>query len=213
MTPALPSLGLNLAGLHPQDKVLLAREAEEAGFHYVTVGDNIDDAFVSLASIASTTTRIRLVSSVATWTRTPVTTARACRNLDLLSDGRFILGLGSMPRRWNEEFHGDTGKGRALPHAGVREPCPHPLERFAPRSRSATWAGSTGYRVTVLPCLRPSGPCPYSSGRPASGLSGRPARGPKASFSTAPTPSHGSRSGRCPPSRKEPSRRAGRQAT
>ena len=157
MTPALPSLGLNLAGLHPQDKVLLAREAEEAGFHYVTVGDNIDDAFVSLASIASTTTRIRLVSSVATWTRTPVTTARACRNLDLLSDGRFILGLGSMPRRWNEEFHGIPGRAalsrmrefvslvRILWSASPAEPVSY-LGRFYRVS---------GYRVALPPPQRP----------------------------------------------------------
>jgi len=103
-------IGLGLATIHPQDMLTLVQEAEEAGFYSVSVGDNVDDSFAVLAGMSAVTSRIKLVSSIAAWTRTPVTTARACRSMDLLSDGRFIFGLGSMPRVWNENHHGISGE-------------------------------------------------------------------------------------------------------
>ena len=103
-------LNIDLAGMHPRDMLPLAQEAEEAGFHSISVGDNVDDSYVALAAIASVTQRVKLVSNIATWTRTPVTTARACRSLASLSGGRYIFGLGSMPRAWNEGFHGIPGE-------------------------------------------------------------------------------------------------------
>ena len=103
-------LNIDLAGMHPRDMLPLAQEAEEAGFHSISVGDNVDDSYVALAAIASVTQRVKLVSNIATWTRTPVTTARACRRLASLSGGRYIFGLGSMPRAWNEGFHGIPGE-------------------------------------------------------------------------------------------------------
>lgn len=103
-------LNIDLAGMHPQDMLPLAQEAEEAGFYSISVGDNVDDSYVALAGIASVTQRVKLVSNIATWTRTPVTTARACRSLASLSGGRYIFGLGSMPRAWNEGFHGIPGE-------------------------------------------------------------------------------------------------------
>lgn len=111
-------MGIGLASIHPQDMLTLVQEAEEAGFYSVSVGDNVDDSFAVLAAMAAVTSRIKLISSIAAWTRTPVTTARACRSMDLLSDGRFIFGLGSMPRAWNENFHGIPG---AAPLSRMRE--------------------------------------------------------------------------------------------
>ena len=103
-------LNIDLAGIHPRDMLSLAQEAEEAGFYSISVGDNASDSYVALAAIAAVTERVKLVSNIATWTRTPVTTARACRSLALLSGGRYIFGLGSMPRAWNEDFHGIPGE-------------------------------------------------------------------------------------------------------
>ena len=59
-----------------------------------------------LSAAAVATRHIRLISSIATWTRTPLTTARAVRAVDLLSGGRYTLGLGSMPPHFNEDHHG-----------------------------------------------------------------------------------------------------------
>ena len=110
MSTELPKMGIHLVGIPPRDMLALAQEAEQAGFHFVATSDYSEDTFASLAAIAAVTQRITLVSNIATWTRTPVTMARVCRTLDLISDGRYILGLGSMPRVWNEDFHGIPGE-------------------------------------------------------------------------------------------------------
>ena len=110
MSSDRPKIGIGLARMHPQDMLTLAREADEAGIHAITVGDSSYDSLSVLSAMSVVTRRIKLVTNVATWTRTPVTLARACRSLDYLSDGRFILGLGSMPARWNEEHHGISGE-------------------------------------------------------------------------------------------------------
>ena len=106
----LPRMGIILSGVAPKDMLTLAQEAEEAGFYSAAAGDSTHDTYAVLAAAAAVTSRIKLVSNIATWTRTPVTTARVCRSLDLLSGGRYILGLGSMPRVWNENHHGISGE-------------------------------------------------------------------------------------------------------
>ena len=106
----LPRMGIILSGMPPKDMLTIAQEAEEAGFYSAAAGDSTHDTYAVLAAAAAVTNRIKLVSNIATWTRTPVTTARACRSLALLSGGRYILGLGSMPRVWNENHHGISGE-------------------------------------------------------------------------------------------------------
>ena len=97
---------LLLNGLSIEDAVAVAQEAEKAGLDAVGVDDIYYDPFVLLTAIAAVTSRIQPVTHIASWTRTPVTMARICRALDIFSNGRLILGLGSMPQRWNEDFHG-----------------------------------------------------------------------------------------------------------
>lgn len=110
MASNLPRVGIGLAGVHPRDILTLAKEADEAGIYCASIGDGMSDTFAMLGAIAAVTENIRLMSSIATWTRTPLATSKACRTLDLLSDGRYILGLGSMPRVWNENHHGISGE-------------------------------------------------------------------------------------------------------
>ena len=104
----LPRIGIVLGsyGMSMEDNLALAVEAEGAGLHALCVGDAEYDTFSLLSAFAAITRRIRLVSTVATWTRTPLTTVRAARTLDLLSGGRYVLGLGSMPPYFNEDLHG-----------------------------------------------------------------------------------------------------------
>ena len=110
MSSQAPRLDISLFSLHPQDMLPVAQEAEEAGFYSATTGDAFNDSLVSLSGVAAVTKRIVLVTNIATWTRTPVTMARACRSLSQVSEGRFVLGLGSMPRVWNENYHGIPGR-------------------------------------------------------------------------------------------------------
>lgn len=108
MNSNLPHIGisLNIQGRSPQNVLELAREADEAGLYALGAGDTASDTFAMLNAFAAVTRRIRLISTVATWTRTPLTTARAVRTVDALSDGRYTMGLGSMPAIFNENHHG-----------------------------------------------------------------------------------------------------------
>jgi alkanesulfonate monooxygenase SsuD/methylene tetrahydromethanopterin reductase-like flavin-dependent oxidoreductase (luciferase family) len=84
-----------------QQLVALARAADAAGLDLVTVQDHpyqarFLDTWTLLSSIATQTTRVRVAPNVANLPlRPPVLLARAAATLDLLSGGRFELGLGA----------------------------------------------------------------------------------------------------------------------
>jgi alkanesulfonate monooxygenase SsuD/methylene tetrahydromethanopterin reductase-like flavin-dependent oxidoreductase (luciferase family) len=99
-------IAVGFAGAPFEQSLELAAAAEAAGLDLVAVGDASADNFTLLGAIAARTSRIGLVSSIATWTRTPVTTALASKTVSNLSDGRYRLGLGPMPRAWAEDWHG-----------------------------------------------------------------------------------------------------------
>ena len=79
----------------------LAQEAERLGLDYVAVQDHpyqrrFVDTWVLLSMIASTTSRIGLFPDVANLPlRPPAVMAKAAATIDLLSGGRFELGLGA----------------------------------------------------------------------------------------------------------------------
>lgn len=121
----------------------LAREAEQRGFESLFLPEHTHipvsrrtppptgdaelseeykrtlDPFVALAAAAAVTSTIRLGTGVALPAqREPIVTAKAVASLDLLSDGRFVFGIGF---GWNEdelENHGVTMRDR---RAVVRE--------------------------------------------------------------------------------------------
>lgn len=73
-----------------------AAEAEEIGFDGAWSSENQGDAFLPLALAAAATERIELGPSVAiAFSRTPMTVAYLAADLQRLSGGRFVLGLGS----------------------------------------------------------------------------------------------------------------------
>ena len=78
----------------------LAVQAEELGFDSVWVGDSILarprlEALTTLAAVASRTKRVKLGTAVLlSALRHPVVLANEAANLDILSNGRLILGLG-----------------------------------------------------------------------------------------------------------------------
>lgn len=94
------------AGAPFSESLELARAAEAAGLDAVCVGDANVETFSAAAALATVTSRITLVSGIATWTRTPVTTAHAAKTIANISGGRYRLGLGPMPKAWSEEWHG-----------------------------------------------------------------------------------------------------------
>ena len=109
------SVKFGLYGLHkgentaPEALARRARAAEEAGFESIWVGDHIalpldapDDAFdprlealVTLAHLAAVTRRVRLgLGVIILPQRQPVLLAKQLTSIDVLSEGRLIVGLG-----------------------------------------------------------------------------------------------------------------------
>lgn len=94
------------AGAPFSESLELARTAEEAGLDAVCVGDANVETFTAAAALATVTSRVTIVTGIATWTRTPVTAAHAAKTIANISGGRYRLGLGPMPKAWSEEWHG-----------------------------------------------------------------------------------------------------------
>ena len=114
----------------------LAREAESRGFESLFVPEhthiptsrrspwtggselpeeykNTVDPLVGLAYAAASTTRLRIGTAIALLTeRDPIVLAKECATLDLLSGGRFELGIGAGWNAEEMENHGTTFKDR-----------------------------------------------------------------------------------------------------
>jgi len=100
------AFSLGGASMSFRDQLALAHEAEANGFDAIGAGDMANETFALHGAIAATTTRIKLISTIATWTRSPATMANGATTLAQLSDGRFTLGLGPAPQKWIEQHHG-----------------------------------------------------------------------------------------------------------
>jgi F420-dependent oxidoreductase-like protein len=105
-------LGLNLGyappGTSPLDLVELAREAERLGYDSAWAAEAWGtDAVTVLAWIAASTSRLKIGSAIMQIPgRTPANTAMTAATLDLLSGGRFLLGLGTSGPQVVEGWHG-----------------------------------------------------------------------------------------------------------
>jgi probable F420-dependent oxidoreductase len=81
---------------HPSEIGGLAKKAEELGFDAFWVNETKHDPLVQIALAAAATRKISVGTSIAlAFTRSPTTLAYAAWDLQGLSDGRLILGLGS----------------------------------------------------------------------------------------------------------------------
>lgn len=101
-------IGLILTGGSVRANVELAKRAERAGIDAVLSVEFFNQhGYTVLGAIAAETSRIRIGTGIAnSFTRSPVLHASAALDLDELSDGRMVLGLGSGTRRMNEEWYG-----------------------------------------------------------------------------------------------------------
>lgn len=99
------ALAVGYPGVEASRTIALAEAAERAGFGILSCGDSIVETFSTLGAVAARTTKPELFSAIATWTRTPVTTALAATTLADIAGGRFRLGLGTMPQDWSENWH------------------------------------------------------------------------------------------------------------
>lgn len=93
-------LGVTIMGGDVETAARIAARAERAGFDSAWTAEFYDrSATVSLAAMAQATSRIRLGSAIAyAFGRAPLLTIAEARDLDELSGGRLVLGLGSGTR-------------------------------------------------------------------------------------------------------------------
>jgi|SRR5215211_3331810 len=88
--------GLGTEGKYLKEIDRTARAAEDLGFAGLWTSETKHDAFLPLAIAANETRRMELGTSVAiAFSRSPMETAQTAWDLQDLSDGRFVLGLGT----------------------------------------------------------------------------------------------------------------------
>lgn len=88
--------GLGTEGKYLKEIDRTARAAEEMGFAGLWTSETKHDAFLPLAIAANETREMDLGTSVAiAFSRSPMETAQTAWDLQDISDGRFVLGLGT----------------------------------------------------------------------------------------------------------------------
>lgn len=109
------SLGYLPPGASPHELVELGCQAEALGYDSVWVAEAWgSDAVTLLTWLAARTTRIKVGTAVMQIpARTPAMTAMTAATLDLLCEGRFLLGLGTSGPQVVEGWHGQPW-GRPL---------------------------------------------------------------------------------------------------
>lgn len=93
-----------------------SRAAEAGDFDSVWVSELTRTAFAPAAALALGTSKIQVGTAIAlAFVRSPMITALSALDLDDISSGRFVLGLGTGVRRLNEDWHG-AEFGKPAPH-------------------------------------------------------------------------------------------------
>jgi F420-dependent oxidoreductase-like protein len=102
-------MGYAAPGQSPLELVEAAREAESLGYDSAWAAEAWGtDAVTPLAWLGALTSRIKLGSAIMQIPgRTPANTAMTAATLDLLSGGRFLLGLGTSGPQVVEGWHGE----------------------------------------------------------------------------------------------------------
>ena len=148
------SMGYAGPGTNPRELIALAQEAERLGYESAWASEAWGtDAVTALSWLAATTTRIRIGAAVMQIpARTPANTAMTAATLDLLSGGRFVLGLGTSGPQVVEGWHGQPWRdpvARTREYVDIvrsalrREPLEHDGEHYEIpyRGEGATGAG------------------------------------------------------------------------
>jgi alkanesulfonate monooxygenase SsuD/methylene tetrahydromethanopterin reductase-like flavin-dependent oxidoreductase (luciferase family) len=116
----LSDVSFDISGLDLEQARKVLIELENEGFKGVWLTENcLTDAFVEVAAIFNSTTRIRFGTMVAGISaRSPMITSLAALSLSNLSGGRFVLGLGTQTKNSVEYWY---GKSFVKPLSQMRE--------------------------------------------------------------------------------------------
>ena len=98
-----------------RDMMDIAQRADEAGFDSLWNGEFFNrNGLVTLAAVATCTRRAKIATGIAyAYMRNPVLNATGAMDIDELSNGRLILGLGSGTRSMNEMWYGEKFEPRS----------------------------------------------------------------------------------------------------
>ena len=108
---------MHLTGRSAAELQTVAHAAEEAGVESLWASELYTNPFVPLAAVAGATSRMQLGTGIAlAFVRSPLALALTALDLDALTGGRFVLGLGTGVRRLNEQWHGVTRFGPPVAH-------------------------------------------------------------------------------------------------
>jgi F420-dependent oxidoreductase-like protein len=102
-------LGYAPPGTNPTELIALAQEAERLGYDSAWAAEAWGtDAVTVLSWLAATTSTIKVGSAILQIpARTPAMTGMTAATLDLMSGGRFLLGLGTSGPQVVEGWHGE----------------------------------------------------------------------------------------------------------
>ncbi|WP_368497808.1 TIGR03617 family F420-dependent LLM class oxidoreductase [Herbiconiux sp. A18JL235] len=136
--------------------------AEAAGFDGALGVELKHDPFVGLALAARATERIRLTSSIAVaFARNPMNTAVLANDLQLISRGRFVLGLGSQVRPHIERrFSMPWSRPAARMREYVR--ALHAIQESWATGSRLSFSGEF-YTHTLMPPMFSPGPNPFGA--------------------------------------------------
>jgi probable F420-dependent oxidoreductase len=94
----------------------VAQQYESIGLEGLWAPQLYGSPFVTLSAAAMATSRVKLGSGVAlAFTRAPLETACGALELDAISGGRAVLGIGPSVQWWNEQWYG-VHYGKPIPH-------------------------------------------------------------------------------------------------
>ncbi|MDA8148269.1 MAG: LLM class F420-dependent oxidoreductase [Actinomycetota bacterium] len=149
-------------GFDPSGVVESARRAETTGYDGVWTAETSHDPFLPLVLAAEHTTRIQLGTGIAVaFARNPMNLAMVANDLQTMSEGRFMLGLGSQIKPHIEKRFSMPW---SQPAARMRELI------LAMRAIWASWADGSRlafrgefYRHTLMNPMFDPGPNPYGN--------------------------------------------------
>ncbi|HEY2565449.1 MAG TPA: TIGR03617 family F420-dependent LLM class oxidoreductase, partial [Acidimicrobiales bacterium] len=151
-------------GFDPKGVVESARQAEDLGYDGVWAAETSHDPFLPLALAAEHTERIKLGTGIAVaFARNPMNLAMVANDLQAMSKGRFMLGLGSQIKP-----HIEKRFSMSWSH-----PAPRMRELIlAMRAIWASWSDGSRlafrgefYRHTLMTPMFDPGPNPYGNPR------------------------------------------------
>src|SRR5438876_1482892 len=156
-------MGYAPPGTNPLESIALAQEAERLGYDSAWAAEAWGtDAVTVLSWLAASTERIKVGSAIMQIPgRTPTNTAMTAATLDLMSGGRFLLGLGTSGPQGVEGWHGQPwGKplGKTREYVEIvraalrRDPVEHHGEHY---DIPYTGEGNTGLGIPLKMMPRP----------------------------------------------------------